>query len=88
MLQGQVKKQESVRVFHLGAVLSIWQKRVSWESSPSELERSVLTDRKRENICVSVCACVSEPLRVHMCWCVHVCLYAVYSEQLGCQTGV
>lgn len=83
---GANKKQKSVCVFHLGVVLSIWQMCVSWESSPPEQERSVLTETVREK--AFVCVCVRTPLRVHMCLCVHECLYAVYSEQLDCQTGV
>lgn len=41
-------------------------------------------ESKRENIsfCARVCECVSA------CANVHVCLYAAYSEQLDCQTGV
>lgn len=67
-----------------GTMLSVWQMCVSWESSPPEQERSVLTERVRGKTFHSarVCECVSA------CANVHVCLYAAYSEQLDCQTGV
>ncbi len=70
---GPNKKQKSMLVFHLGVVVSIWQMCVSWESSPPEQERSVLTETLREKALVCVYVCVFSCACVYSCVCICVC---------------
>lgn len=81
MWQGHIKSRRNAHLL-TGSMASVWQMCVSWESSPPERKRSVLTEKVRGKTFHCVFVCVSA------CAYVHVCLYAAYSEQLDCQTGV
>lgn len=89
---GTYKKTKTVCVFHLGESV-VYLANVCVVGIQPFRAGTLCSDRQREGKHLCVCVrtprkSVSAPLRVHMCWCVHVCLYAVYSEQLDCQTGV
>lgn len=86
-MQGASKKQKDVCacvcVFHLGVVF-VYLANLCIVGIQSSWTGTLCSDRDSKSKIVGVCVL----LLVHMCLCMHVCLYVVYSEQLDCQTAV